>query len=190
MAEINHRSLRDVAGLFDILASAARPASPSISVLMPVYNGIPFLPTAIESILGQSCGDFEFLILNDGSTDGTRDTVMSYMEKDPRIVLVEQSNLGLTKSLNRATRLALSPMIARQDADDYSHPDRFREMLAFSKSTDAPIKATLSAEIAGTGAKASADVEIKPGLHPYEVTLVVNGAESVIGIEIMPARAS
>jgi glycosyltransferase involved in cell wall biosynthesis len=94
-----------------------------ITVLMSVYNGEKYLREAIDSILNQTFTDFEFLIINDGSTDSSRDIILSY--RDPRIRLVDnERNIGLTKSLNRGLNVARGEYIARIDADDISMPNR------------------------------------------------------------------
>ena len=104
--------------------------TPKVSVLMSVYNDAVYLDEAIESILNQTFTDFEFLIINDGSTDGSRDIILSYA--DPRIRLVDNEvNLGLPVSLNKGIRLAKGEYIARQDADDVSLPDRLAQQAAF-----------------------------------------------------------
>jgi len=104
--------------------------SPRVSVAMAVYNGERYLREAIESILGQTFGDFEFLIIDDGSTDRTSDIIRSY--EDSRICLVQnERNQGVTPSLNRGLRLARGEFIARQDADDISEPERFERQIAF-----------------------------------------------------------
>lgn len=96
---------------------------PKISVLMSVYNGEAFIREAIESILQQTFKDFEFLIINDCSTDHSLDIILSY--NDSRIKVVNnQTNIGLTKSLNVGLKLALGKYIARIDADDFSYKDR------------------------------------------------------------------
>ncbi|MBD2362800.1 glycosyltransferase [Anabaena minutissima FACHB-250] len=103
---------------------------PSITVLMPVYNGEIYLREAIDSILDQTFQDFEFLIINDGSTDSTREIICSY--DDPRIRLIDNDcNLGLTRSLNKGLKLAEGEFIARQDADDVSEPERLAKQVAF-----------------------------------------------------------
>jgi glycosyltransferase involved in cell wall biosynthesis len=103
---------------------------PNVTVLMAAYNEERFIREAIESILNQTYQDFEFLIINDGSTDGTRDILLSY--NDPRILVVDnEENLGLTRSLNRGLALARGEYIARQDANDISHPDRLKLQIAF-----------------------------------------------------------
>jgi hypothetical protein len=105
--------------------------SPSISVAMSVYNGERFLAPAIESVLGQTFGDFEFLILDDGSRDGTRGIVEHYAARDSRIRPILRENRGLVASLNQLLDEAHAPLIARMDADDISMPERFERQLAF-----------------------------------------------------------
>ncbi|SMF69799.1 glycosyltransferase family 2 protein [Allosphingosinicella indica] len=104
---------------------------PRISVAMGAYNAQPYLAEAIESILSQTFGDFEFLIVNDGSTDGSGDVIDAYAARDPRVRALHQPNAGLVASLNRAIDEARAPLIARMDADDISLPDRFEKQLAF-----------------------------------------------------------
>ncbi|GAG00685.1 unnamed protein product, partial [marine sediment metagenome] len=105
-------------------------ANPKVTVLMSVYNGEKYLREAIDSILNQTFKDFEFLIVNDGSTDSSRDIVLSY--NDPRIRLVDnEKNIGLTGSLNKGLRLAKGEYIARMDADDISTPDRLGKQVAY-----------------------------------------------------------
>ena len=99
--------------------------NPLISVIMSVYNGAETVVEAIESILTQTFNDFEFIIINDGSTDQTKKIIKSFFKKNKRIILVNQNNIGLTKSLNKAVNLSKGNIIARQDADDVSTPDRF-----------------------------------------------------------------
>jgi len=104
--------------------------TPMISVVMPVYNGKKYLNEAIDSILNQSYTDFEFIILNDGSTDQTEDIILSY--DDPRIVYVKnEENLQIVKTLNKGIALAKGKYIARMDADDISFPDRFEKQITF-----------------------------------------------------------
>jgi glycosyltransferase involved in cell wall biosynthesis len=97
---------------------------------MSVYNGEQFLLKSIESILGQTFHEFEFLIINDCSTDNSLNIIRSF--HDRRIRLVENSsNMGLTKSLNRGLQLAQTEYIARQDADDISYPKRLERQVQF-----------------------------------------------------------
>ncbi len=103
---------------------------PQVSVLMPVYNGEAFLGQAIESILQQTFDDFEFIVINDGSTDRSAEVVQLY--DDPRIRYFEnECNIGLTRSLNRGLSLVRSPYLARMDADDTSLPQRLAKQVHF-----------------------------------------------------------
>ena len=104
--------------------------APKVSVLMPVYNGEKYLREAIESILKQSFADFEFLIINDGSTDKSREIILSFT--DPRIRLIDnEENLKLIKTLNKGFKLAKGEYIARMDADDISLPQRLEKQVKF-----------------------------------------------------------
>lgn len=105
-------------------------ANPKVTVLMSVYNGERFLRESINSILSQTFKDFEFLIINDGSTDRTKEILESY--DDPRIRVVDNDkNVGLTRSLNKGLELAKGEYIARMDADDVSLPERLEEQAGF-----------------------------------------------------------
>jgi glycosyltransferase involved in cell wall biosynthesis len=96
---------------------------------MPVYNGERYLKEAIDSILNQTFGDFEFIILNDGSTDNTKKIITSY--DDSRIVYIEnEKNLGIVKTLNKGIDNTKGKYIARMDADDISLPERFEKQIA------------------------------------------------------------
>jgi glycosyltransferase involved in cell wall biosynthesis len=101
--------------------------NPKVSVIMSVLNGDKYLNEAIESILNQTFTDFEFIIINDGSEDKTRDILEFYT--DPRIRLFHQNKMGLTKSLNKALSLSTGKYIARQDADDVSLPNRLQQQV-------------------------------------------------------------
>lgn len=104
--------------------------TPKVTVLMPVYNGERFLSEAIDSILTQTFTDFEFLIIDDGSTDRSAALIESY--SDPRIRLVRNSsNLGLIETLNKGFSLARGLYIARMDCDDVSFNDRLEKQISF-----------------------------------------------------------
>ncbi len=97
--------------------------NPKISVVMTVFNGEKYLREAIESILNQTFTDFEFIIVNDASSDATEDIIASFL--DDRIVsLKNEKNFGQTKSLNIGIRASRGTYIARMDADDVSLPER------------------------------------------------------------------
>ncbi len=105
---------------------------PEISVVMSVYNGERYLKEALDSILEQTFSDFEFIIIDDGSTDRSREILTEYAAREARIRLIENAqNIGLTKSLNKGLLQAQGRYIARQDADDISLPQRFEMQLAY-----------------------------------------------------------
>ncbi len=104
--------------------------APRVSVVMAVYNGQQYLKEAIESILIQTFSDFEFIIIDDGSTDSSYEIVKAY--RDPRIRLIENgSNHGLAASLNTGFAAATGRYLARMDADDVSLPKRLSQQVAF-----------------------------------------------------------
>jgi glycosyltransferase involved in cell wall biosynthesis len=98
---------------------------PKVTVLMSVFNGSGHLGPAVESILNQTFSDFEFLILDDGSTEPIVEQILEY--RDNRVRIIRQENMGLTKSLNRGISLAGCDYVARMDADDISLPDRLEK---------------------------------------------------------------
>jgi len=102
-----------------------------VSVVMSVFNGEKYLKQAIESILNQSFGDFEFIIVNDGSTDKSLEILKQYQKRDKRIKIITQENIGLPKSLSKAIAVSKGSYIARQDADDISEPDRLKILAEF-----------------------------------------------------------
>ena len=103
---------------------------PKISVIMPAYNAEQYISEAIESILGQTFADFEFIIIDDGSSDSTSGIIASY--KDSRIrYFRNEKNLGIVGALNRGLALAAGEYIARMDADDISLPERFQTQCAY-----------------------------------------------------------
>jgi len=104
---------------------------PALSVALSVRNCARFLPLAIESVLDQTFGDFEFLILDDGSRDESVTIAAGYAARDARIRLIARENRGLVASLNELLAEARAPIIARMDADDICAPDRFARQVEF-----------------------------------------------------------
>ena len=112
--------------------------SPEISVVMGVYNNADALPAALESILSQEGVELEFIVVNDGSTDGTAAILDEAARQDARLKVVHKKNEGLTRALIDGCALASAPWIARQDADDVSLPGRLKAQLARAQQPDAP----------------------------------------------------
>jgi len=104
---------------------------PKVSVLMAVHNSAQYLSEAVESILRQTWRDFEFIIIDDGSTDATGTLLLHYQQRDSRVQVHHQSKQGLTAALNRGLMLACGEYVARMDADDISLPRRLVEQVAF-----------------------------------------------------------
>jgi glycosyltransferase involved in cell wall biosynthesis len=105
--------------------------TPRISVVMSVFDAEDTVGEAINSVLAQTFGDFEFIIVDDGSTDRSSAILRNAARGDARIRLLRQSNTGLTRALNIGLGAATGTYIARQDADDVSHPERFRRQAAY-----------------------------------------------------------
>lgn len=118
---------------FKLIGTTEMSGVPSVSVVMSVFNGERFLRDAVESILDQSFCDFEFIIIDDGSTDRSGSMLESYERLDPRIRVYHQENRGLIESLNRGCRLARGQYIARMDADDIAVRDRLAWQIEFMK---------------------------------------------------------
>ena len=108
--------------------------NPVVSVLMPVYNSEKYVAEAVESVLAQTFGNFEFLIIDDGSSDGSLAILKRYKEKDQRICLVNRPNTGYVVALNEMLVLAQGKYIARMDSDDVALPERFSRQVEFLES--------------------------------------------------------
>ena len=106
------------------------PRRPLVTVLLSTYNDLRFLPEAVDSILAQTLADFEFLVIDDDSTDGTREYLERLRDKRVRVVR-NASNHGLTRSLNRGLSAAAGKFVARMDADDVAMPDRLARQVEF-----------------------------------------------------------
>lgn len=127
--------------------------NPLISVIMPVYNGEKYLREAIDSVLAQTYSNFELLLINDGSTDSSRDIILSY--NDARIRYIEnERNLKLIATLNKGIDLAKGDFIARMDADDVCMPRRFEKQVQFMIAhPDIDVCGTWAYRIDGEGKK-------------------------------------
>ena len=135
-------------------------SDPRLSVIMSVYNDAIYLPSAIESILAQTFGDFEFLIVDDGSTDDSGSIIDRFARQDGRIRAFHQANQGLIYSLNLMIAEARTPLLARMDGDDISLRNRFETQLAYLASHS-------DIGVLGTGAD-TIDERGRPGLRRFE----------------------
>ena len=119
---------------------------PKLSVITPVYNREKYLPECIESILNQTFKDFEFILIDDHSTDGTSKIIKEYEFKDNRIKLLSNKlNVGATQSFNNGLKISVGKYIARMDSDDISLPDRFQKQIDLLENWN-------ELEVIGTGA--------------------------------------
>ena len=108
--------------------------APAVSVLLPACNAAPFLREAVASILQQTEPNFELILVDDGSSDGTADLVRELAAGDGRIRCFFQQNQGVVATLNRGLALCRGDFIARMDADDVAHPQRLERQLALLRS--------------------------------------------------------
>ena len=124
---------------------------PLITVLMPVFNAEKFLNIAINSVLDQTFSSFEFLIIDDGSTDNSVQIIRSY--SDDRIRLIQnKTNEGISASLNKGVLLSTTELIARMDADDICYPERLEKQYNFFlNNTDCTLLSTSVREISKDG---------------------------------------
>lgn len=105
---------------------------PLVSIIMGVYNGAARFEKPIESIINQTNSNWELIICDDGSSDGSYEKLLTYQEKEPRIVVIKnEQNSGLAASLNHCLQYAKGDYVARMDDDDISHPNRLEEEVKF-----------------------------------------------------------
>ena len=127
-------------------------SDPTVSVVMPAFNVAEFLDEAVCSILDQTFRDFEFIIIDDGSTDDTAGILQKYAKADSRLRVFSQANEGMIPALNRGCRLARGHFIARMDADDISLPHRIERQLKFlERHPEIGILGTWASRIDGNG---------------------------------------
>ena len=122
-----------------------------ITVLLSVFNGENWIVDSIESILNQSFKDFEFLIINDGSSDSTKEILNQYQKKDIRIKVIHQKNIGLTASLMKGLEIAKGDWIARIDSDDIACADRLKKQYNFARKTNSCLVGCQSVFISKSG---------------------------------------
>ncbi|UJH92513.1 glycosyltransferase [Antarcticibacterium sp. 1MA-6-2] len=123
-------------------------STPLLTVLMPVFNAEKYIAASVESVLNQSYEDFEFLIIDDASTDQTVSIIKSY--SDARIKLIEKrKNTGYTNSLNTGLKIAQGKYVGRMDSDDISLPNRFAKQISFLESNPEVIVCGTQHEIMG-----------------------------------------
>ena len=162
---------------------------PAVSVVMSVYNGERFLGEAVESVLAQSFGDFEFLALDDGSTDATPDILEHYAARDARLRPIVRENRGLIASLNQLIGEARAPLIARMDADDACMPERFARQVAFmAANPDYGVVGTRCVDIDSTGALWPMPASAHPETHEQVLAAIEAGLPLLCHPSVMMRR--
>lgn len=130
---------------------------PKVSILMPVYNAEQYLPQALDSIVSQSFEDWELILINDGSTDGSESIIMDY--DDERIFYIKNPvNLKLIKTLNKGIDYCGGQYIARMDADDICHPDRLKRQVEFLDSHPQVLMCGTAAEVIDNRGKQTGNI--------------------------------
>lgn len=122
---------------------------PKVSVVMSVYNGAKHLEATLESVLTQEGCDFEFIVVNDGSTDVSGRILDDWTARDSRLRVIHQENTGLTKALIRGCAAARGEFIARQDAGDISLPERLKRQAARLREDDSYVAVSCHTEFVG-----------------------------------------
>lgn len=106
-------------------------STPAISIVLCTYNRARLLPRAIGSVLAQTTADWQLVVVDDGSVDGTPALLKGYLRRDPRIVVVRQKNRGLSAARNAGIRRATAPLVTFLDSDDAYEPDHLASRLRF-----------------------------------------------------------
>lgn len=106
----------------------------TVTVIMTAFNAESFIGQAIDSVLNQTYKDFDFIIVNDGSTDRTIEIIKEFELIDKRIIIIDHANIGMGASLNQAIEISRNEIIFRMDADDLMMPNRIEEQLNFMNS--------------------------------------------------------
>ena len=118
-------------------ATAREGNSPTVSIVVPVYNAADYLPECLDSLLVQTLKDIEIICVDDGSTDGSLDILRSYEQRDPRVAVLKQNNSGPGVARNNGIEAARGKFLYFLDADDFCHPDFLEKAVRASQENDA-----------------------------------------------------
>jgi glycosyltransferase involved in cell wall biosynthesis len=154
-------------------------ASPRVTILIPVFNRERFVDEAIRSVLEQDFQDFELLLVDDGSTDGTPEVLRSWQARDPRIVVVTApQNLGIPGALNLGLQHARAPYVARLDSDDLMMPHRLAAQCAVLDERPDVVLASSMYEIVDAGGN---HIATWRGEEPHELVAHLLGFYNIVG---------
>jgi len=149
--------------------------TPDVSILMPVYNGMPYLRQAIESVLAQTLTNWQCVIVNDGSRDGTRDYLSSLA--DERFLIIDQENAGISAAINRGLGHCTARYIARLDADDIALPTRLAEQVAYLDAH--PEVALVGTQVVPMGSRGAGSSLKLPTAHDEIMSDLIAGRHAV-----------
>lgn len=162
---------------------------PPLSVAMSVYNGERFLESAIASVLAQDFADFEFLIVDDGSTDSTPEILAAFAARDARVRPLVRENRGLVASLNQLLDMARAPLVARMDADDLAVPTRFSTQIAYlAEHPEVGVLGSWTTDIDEFGQPCAAGPEDHPVTHEEFLHNVAHGGPLLAHPTVMYRR--
>lgn len=133
---------------------------PVLSVLLPCYNAAPTLPEALQSLAQQIWTDFDIIAVDDGSTDATPDILQTWAAREPRLKVIEQPHTGIIAALNTGLKACSGSLIARMDADDRCHPERFAQQVTYLQEHSEI--SVLGCQVAGFPAK-----DVRGGFQVY-----------------------
>ena len=152
--------------------------TPAVTVLMPVYNADRFVAQTVDSVLAQTFGDFEFLIINDGSTDRSLEILQDYARRDARVRLVSRPNTGYVPALNEGLGLAKGEFLARIDADDLSHPRRLELQVARMRAEPSLVALGSNADAMDEDGRLLGDYDV-PATHEEIEAAHLRGSSSI-----------
>ncbi len=158
---------------------------PRVSVLMTVYNGMPYVPDAVESILRQSYSDLQLVIVDDGSTDATGKYLKSI--QDERVSIVTKANGGTAAAANEGLRRCMGDYVARMDADDVSLPTRMAEQVAFLDAR--PEIGLVGTQAAPLGARGAGGTLALPSTHAEIYQALLDGRHGLMHSTLMMRTA-
>jgi GT2 family glycosyltransferase len=152
---------------------------PTVSIITPAYNAEPFLAETIQAVLAQTFGDFEMIVVDDGSRDRTAEVASGFAESDPRIRLIRQPNAGVSRARNAALAASRGRMLALLDSDDLWHPAYLERQLQILE--ERPTTAIVSSNAINLGGPFDGLPlrRVQPGLHPVTFQSLIEVEDSV-----------